>query len=701
MNQVQVIAIFIFASLTRPLLAQPCSHISREINPTKIVFTVSNETGLVSNITLAKDQGNLSIGIVYYPYKIFTKIDKCKFDDEASVLPSLTEEKRCTSDLGDLANFTIKFVTDEQLNLSAHCHSHSISLNESKLEGRIPYILPNQAYLFAFFDRRCPGLMSNLELPTVYCTPPDRPRFQPRTDPSSFRIYTAPTGISTKRRADLYWNPVPHILRSSDDFHYHIKCCSHPNSDNLPCIEKNVEADIGLAEVDSGLEDDEYSCSIRSENELGHSEGSHIIIPAQKNYLYIPNLLTLYILAWPVGTQLEATYRMRWPRVDQNQNSKSTGTYTIYRCTSFASSDASKCTSIEILHKSPTSSENRFIVNRALDGKFGISFRNETHSTGINWAAPPCIMNQELLSDLKALTILGSSLHNKTAVTLKFALLDCTPIITQIEKFELIYCAAGSAKVCADTVLLNKGLAKTQTEQDWTGNKDCTTTNITNNLSLDIIWNGLKLSNRYEFRLRYQIGSIKSRWSDAMVIDFADHRSTPWFCRNFHIAIPLVIILVLLVTVVVIKTLAQKCATLFLICKEAEANVPERFRSKDQPDEETWSEIGLKYWLQSDPDQSSVRRSSTDIDSSGHGSNIKDDHQDTPSDKTGKQVARSFSSLSDDYVQLPTHSDTPELEGSDRMVDLNIGHQEDNHQDDTSVSSYSSSFLNHILDANN
>lgn len=683
-------------------------------------FSITEKDGLVGNISsLIELSDNASIKTVHYPVNIFSKADRCnpefiegiekQFSDTPPTMNPM-ERERCRNEMSHLSNILIESFGHTQIKLIDYCAEHSSTLHSIRRHGKLEYLLPNQAYLFTS-GYRCNDMMEfDYKLQFIRCTPPGPPRYQPQTDHSSFRLYSAPPEISSERRVDLYWKPVPHLLRSSDNFKYHVSCCYSFNLNGTQCIEKDVEPDMGLLELDRGLQDVEYRCSIRSTNEFGESDASQIVIPPQKSYLYLPDLLKLYI------NVSKETFRMNWPRLHQHHNNKihPGGHYVIYHCTSSStissSIDVDKCTSIEILHRSPARSDNEFTINLTRSStsiksqspgskKFGISFRNETHSTGINWAGPPCNFDKDTLTDLKPVTVSRASYYNSTAVSIKISIEDCDSIIAAITKFELTHCKIGPTKLCADGVLLNETLTHGLVEYDWNNKENCVTTYISNDLFLDLIWNGLILSTRYKFRLRYHIREIQSRWSNPMTVDFADKKSSPWFCQP-SINLALVILALFFLSVVLGKFITRKCMNFIHICKEAEANVPQRLKPRNCDNEESWSEIGLKYWLQADPDLSDSQKSCNDCDSSGHGSNLRAKSSGSHSGRDDNPaIDKSTSSLSDDYIQIRAKPDISDYIISDGVISpLDDQHQGLDQRDDRSTSSYSSSFLKHILD---
>lgn len=685
---IEVVVLLVGASLVFALdidMKQVCrsDHVDGPIR-------ITNTTATTAHVSLEKIFNDTKLRIFYEPLADpgLAKHENLSLDHQA-----------CKAALDNYGDFSGSTTSSADL-VKKYCDTVPLNLTTATPSCTATGLLPNQLYVFLSADVECilPGRnRADFIGKTIITTKEMEPMFHPEIDPGSFNIYTR-EGVKSNRRVHLYWRPVPVLLRSSTDFHYRVRCLR--SSPKVIDIDEIVAADKGLIEIDRLIAPDiSYSCSIRSENRYSKNntfvieQNSSIIIPEQRNYLQKKDTLKLYIVLC-----LDGSHLVKWTRLYPG------GTYTLFRCvTALDKNNDTICASIEILHQHSGTVANSLYPSKRPDaGKlYGVSYRNESHYTGIVWNSNSCTITEQLLAELKPLDIKEITLFNSTAITIKFGLQECESMIAIMDGFEVEYCSIGPSDLCADQMtVVDAKLVRASYPKPTIGSV-CKTQNITSSLSFDLIVDGFELSTKYEVRIRYFIEKTSGRaeryhlypWTESRIFDFVDESARQWFCLSQKSTYVLTTVIFIVILILTGKGISKYFAGLAFIYLRAGAKLPKRFDIGND-DEDRLSEIGLKYWLKPEPDQISGRRVSIEFDSHLESSQNRSTEHFPVESNDQENAYHCSSSVEDDYIQLPVKLGHAQ---ADSMSDLMLDHEEHN-RDDRSIGSCSSSFLNQIFD---
>lgn len=537
-----------------------------------------------------------------------------------------------------------------------------------------------------------------IDLGTI-CTEKSPPIYPPQTDLSSYHlrdhdisdhdISAQPTMI------DLFWRPVPSLLRASRGINYTINCTAE--TENKKILSDLVGSETGHKSLSVSMSNNEsYLCEFKSTNNFGLSEDSSLIrIPRADQLLVFGKKFKFFVVSYS-----EFVYTLTWTNISEidPRYKVSDTVYTIYWCSKVEK--AKDCNRLDGLFRTNLTKERLRLFNAGYRYFFGLSIRTNANndSSGIIWS--DCIANPEDASTpLEVIKSFGAD-HNSVHLVWHPR---CASMAALIEDYEIAFCQLENIDPCQSSMPKYEGKADINTFQN---NSICHSKIFKNNFDTQTDIKDLKASTLYAIRLRYSTNSSRSNqwslWSNIAFAHTPAHPSNTEYCAsgslisNFFTV--LIAIIILGILYIPTKKTLSHIFRLFFQYKQASVIVPQRIQetlgSKDSQ-----SEIGLKHWVN--------RFSGCDHDSlSVHsGSSFKSHIQATENEPMMNNVELSdkFDYISNndagDYIPsnfLQGRVDLGEADGLSTGDDQEDGRSE---YDDVSVQSHPSLF-NAILGKN-
>lgn len=342
--------------------------------------------------------------------------------------------------------------------LFSHCEPKTITKTLKEAIAHkvvVKDLLPHVIYDFSY------SVMSDWfnittepEIFSRVCMPDAGPLYPPDTDLGAFTLHE-PTSNGLVG-VDLYWRPVPLMLKASASLHYQIEC----RNETGHMVVKFRERDhgTGLLRIDKPM-NQTYRCSIYSDNTKNRSAESTIIeipkiatnVQAPRKfeaYVYSPSTFE-FVLKWQDVNRLAS--------MESNLNATSTAirldlVYTVYWCLVLPNSG---CASLMgMATTTNTTYALDLITGEHNNLKFGVSYRTRDGliSSGIVWSQ--CVYYPETKQTGHEIAnpydILATSSHNRGQPTIKvrWKTRGCVSQIAMIDHFEILYCPIGVYDPC-------------------------------------------------------------------------------------------------------------------------------------------------------------------------------------------------------------------------------------------------------------
>lgn len=348
-----------------------------------------------------------------------------------------------------------------------------------------------------------------------------KPEYVPQTGEGSFAWLDRKNNTGDVSRIELYWRPVPEVLRSGKILSYHLRCVDNFNQQLLSMIiDDPLVGQISLHKANNIS----YSCELKSINSLGRSNKSSPIFVPSKSHLIDIEHINFYI------TELTSQeYILKWPDPDRSELEKIMSSvpdeysYTVYWCKRSPARD--DCSNFEGMYSSRTSWKSR-IKNLTLpaqkieDRKFALSFRINNLYSGMIWMK--CLsrlgsIDKSFTNQLKLIEAKGVE-GNHTSLKIGWRFISC-PLIPVVKTYEISMCIIEQVNPCSaqvDNVIAKEEVQRLIASTDL---MDCSTSQVHDPLKTDALVNNLNSSTKYLVRVRFHLndGQNLSEWSQGVL----------------------------------------------------------------------------------------------------------------------------------------------------------------------------------------